>query len=103
MKINQYFQADIANYTLLLAEWRIKYFREFPYLYEGTIAYEQEYLAGYVRGKDVMLLTVTENNETVAIATSIAILGEADILAHANEHLKDKVDLEKCAYLGGCD
>lgn len=100
MTINKHFQANIANYTHLLAEWRIKYFREFPYLYEGSFAYEQDYLAGYVTGKDAMLLTVSDNNEIVAIATSIAILGEADIIAHANEHLKDKVDLEKCAYLG---
>lgn len=39
----------IATVLTELAELRIRVFREYPYLYEGSVAYEQNYLADYAK------------------------------------------------------
>src|SRR5690242_19351414 len=39
--------AAIEGYLDVLAALRIRVFREYPYLYDGSLAYEQEYLASY--------------------------------------------------------
>ena len=39
---------EIAPYVDDLAALRIRVFRDFPYLYDGDVGYERDYLATYV-------------------------------------------------------
>ena len=55
-----------------LAALRIEVFREFPYLYEGTLEYEQRYLKSYAEHArsvtvPVASFTVTSENLTVPV------------------------------------
>ena len=91
---------SINNYSPILAQWRIQYFNEFPYLYVGTFEYERSYIDAYIKGKDSMLVTVEIDNKVIAIASGIALLSEFDIVSSSAQLLKNLVKIETCAYLG---
>lgn len=100
MEIKIHTGESILAYTNTLAEWRIKYFKEFPYLYDGNFDYESTYVHHYHSEKDGMILTVEDEGKIVAIATGIALLSEFDIFSSSIEALKQFVNIDTCAYLG---
>ena len=53
-----------------LGRLRIRVFREYPYLYDGTLEYEREYLMTYVRSPESLVVLVTDENENVVGATT---------------------------------
>jgi GNAT superfamily N-acetyltransferase len=74
---------DIAPYVGEVARIRIRHFRAFPYLYDGSLAYEEHYLQGYVTEPRAMLIRVLDGGEPVAIATATPLASSADIVADA--------------------
>lgn len=63
-----------------LAPLRIAVFRAFPYLYEGSLAYEKEYLNTYAQSERSLLFAVYSNEEMVGATTCIPLKDEtADI------------------------
>ncbi|GAB3501811.1 GNAT family N-acetyltransferase [Spirosoma knui] len=61
-----------------LATLRITVFREFPYLYEGTIAYEKEYLETYVRSERSLLFAAYDGDQLVGATTALPLLDETE-------------------------
>ena len=61
-----------------LANLRITVFRDYPYLYEGTLEYEKEYLQTYVKSKKSFLFTVFEGDKMVGAATCIPLADETE-------------------------
>jgi GNAT superfamily N-acetyltransferase len=61
-----------------LAQLRISVFRAFPYLYEGTLAYEKEYLKVYSNSEKSFLFTVYDDSEMVGATTGIPLIDESD-------------------------
>jgi len=53
-----------------LGELRIAVFREYPYLYDGTLAYEREYLRTYVDSPDSLVVLVADEQKKVVGATT---------------------------------
>ncbi len=43
-----------------LGELRIRVFREYPYLYDGSLAYEREYLQRYLGAQDALVVMVSD-------------------------------------------
>ncbi|GAB3931361.1 GNAT family N-acetyltransferase [Larkinella terrae] len=63
-----------------LAALRIAVFRDYPYLYEGTIAYEKEYLKTYAQSERSFLFAVYEGPQMVGATTCIPLRDEtADV------------------------
>ncbi|MFM2198358.1 MAG: hypothetical protein RLZZ505_1790 [Verrucomicrobiota bacterium] len=60
-----------------IARLRISVFREFPYLYEGSLEYEMEYLNDYVSSNNSLIVLASLGSEIVGASTGIP-LGEAD-------------------------
>ncbi len=56
-----------------LARLRIAVFRDWPYLYDGTMDYEQGYLRAFARGKDGIIVAAKDNGEIVGCATGSAL------------------------------
>lgn len=56
-----------------LARLRIAVFRDYPYLYDGTVDYEQGYLRLFARGKDGIIVVARDNGEVVGCATGSAL------------------------------
>jgi GNAT superfamily N-acetyltransferase len=53
-----------------LGELRIRVFREYPYLYDGTLEYERAYLQTYRDARDARVVLVTDGSGAVVAATT---------------------------------
>lgn len=53
-----------------LARLRIEVFREYPYLYEGDLAYEENYLQNYARIPDSVLVLAFAGSKVVGASTA---------------------------------
>lgn len=73
-----YVGAEIAMVLAPLGELRIAVFKAFPYLYEGDLAYEQEYLKTYTRSADSFLHTVWDGDALVGATTCIPLVDETE-------------------------
>jgi GNAT superfamily N-acetyltransferase len=58
-----------------LGRLRITVFREYPYLYDGSLEYEREYLRTYSQAPDSLVVLVTDSQENVVGATTCIPLG----------------------------
>lgn len=56
-----------------LARLRIRVFREFPYLYDGTTAYEARYLQTYFQCPDSLIVLARDDDRIVGCATAIPL------------------------------
>ena len=56
-----------------LAEWRVKYFREFPYLYEGNLEYENEYTSIYISDDHSGFFVAEDAEEMVGIISGVPL------------------------------
>lgn len=61
-----------------IAQLRIAVFREFPYLYEGSLEYETQYLSDYVSSNNSLIILATHGSDIVGASTGIP-LSEADV------------------------
>ena len=57
-----------------LARLRIEIFREYPYLYEGDLAYETEYAASYRDCPDSLLVVAQDRGKVVGISTAFPLV-----------------------------
>lgn len=74
-----------------VAQFRIKYFRDYPYLYEGNIAEEEKYLKGFCEdSKSLLLLIKDSSGETIAVSTSLPLISNSTILAGVPELFESK-------------
>ena len=68
--------AEISSVFEDLATLRISVFRDFPYLYEGSVDYEKEYLKVYSQSERAFLFAVYANNKMVGATTCIPLSDE---------------------------
>jgi GNAT superfamily N-acetyltransferase len=61
-----------------LARLRIAVFREWPYLYAGTLDYERRYLAHFLDGKDAVLVVARDGASIIGAATASPMAGQAE-------------------------
>jgi GNAT superfamily N-acetyltransferase len=60
-----------------LGELRIRVFREWPYLYEGDLAYERNYLGTYLNSPTSFALLVYEDKNLIGATTAIELQDES--------------------------
>lgn len=61
-----------------LASLRISVFREYPYLYDGDIEYEKNYLEQYVESPEAYIVGAFDNGKLVGAATGAPLEDSAD-------------------------
>jgi GNAT superfamily N-acetyltransferase len=90
--------AALLPYISELARLRIEVFRDFPYLYDGTIEYEQKYLQTYIDHPDsvIVLAFDDDNNKIVGASTAIPMRDETPELQ--KPFLEQGYDIEKVFY-----
>nr|WP_249693693.1 GNAT family N-acetyltransferase [Stappia sp. WLB 29] len=59
-----------------LAELRVKVFREWPYLYEGSLDYERNYLRRYAESEGAVVVGALAGKRLVGAATGQPLAGE---------------------------
>lgn len=68
-----------------IARLRIAVFREFPYLYEGSLEYEMDYLNEYVSSENSLIVFASRGAEIIGASTGIP-------LAEADEDFREPVE-----------
>lgn len=61
-----------------VARLRIGIFREWPYLYDGTLTYEANYLQSYRASKNAILVAARDRGKIVGVSTGAPLLENAD-------------------------
>ncbi len=68
---------EITPWLEDMAKLRLQVFHEFPYLYEGTLGYEADYLRKYARSEMSVFVLAKVNRKVVGAATGLP-LADAD-------------------------
>lgn len=63
----------IAQYIPAVAKLRMEIFRDFPYLYDNTLAYEEKYLSIYTQAQNFLLVLVFDGEEIVGASTGVPL------------------------------
>ena len=69
---------QVVTYLDDLARLRIGVFREFPYLYDGTLEHERDYLSTYAQSEGAVVVLALEDGAVVGMSTGIPMASETD-------------------------
>jgi GNAT superfamily N-acetyltransferase len=90
--------AEIANVLAPLGELRIAVFKDWPYLYEGSLEYELSYLKTYSNSPRSFLFAVFDGNEMIGGTTCLPLVDETNEVKEP--FLKAGMDLTSIFYFG---
>lgn len=76
LRIQRLSGSDINACLPELARLRIRVFREFPYLYDGSAAYEEKYLETYVDAPDSVMVLVWDGDRVVGASSGLPLEAE---------------------------
>lgn len=68
----------IASYLEALARLRMRVFRDYPYLYDGDLAYEADYLTRYAECPQSLFVLAFDGETLVGAATGMPLSDEID-------------------------
>ncbi|EXJ15899.1 GNAT family N-acetyltransferase [Imhoffiella purpurea] len=68
----------VAPHVPSLAELRIRVFREWPYLYDGDMEYEEGYLETYSRSAESLFVLVFDGGRIVGASTGLPMADETE-------------------------
>ncbi len=89
---------EINPYIQEIANLRINVFKEYPYLYEGSFAYEEKYLQTYINSPRSLFILVKDKSKYIAASSCIPLLDEETKLQ--KPFLENNFELKKIFYLG---
>lgn len=67
---------DLTKYIPDLAQLRIRVFRDFPYLYDGSLEYEEKYLKTYTDCAESVVVLVLDGEKVVGATTGLPMDAE---------------------------
>lgn len=70
VKIRPYTAEDASRYIDELARLRITVFRDFPYLYDGSMEYEKDYLRTYVDSPESIIVIAFDHDKVIGASTA---------------------------------
>lgn len=89
---------EVAPYRDALARLRITVFREFPYLYEGTMDYEAKYIQRYLDCLECVFVLVFDGEEVVGASTALPMEYECEEFTTPFE--REGYDVKQVFYFG---
>lgn len=89
---------DALSFIDDLAKLRCRVFREYPYLYDGDLGYEREYLAHYTGSESVFFVIAKYDGRMIGVSTCLPLV-KADE-AFQRPFIEANYDLSKIAYFG---
>jgi GNAT superfamily N-acetyltransferase len=98
LRLETFIGSAAKPYIPELARLRMTIFRDFPYLYEGSLEYEEKYLSTYMASPDSFLAIVFDDDEVVGATTAIPLLQETE--EFKKPFIEHGYDLEKIFYFG---
>ena len=76
LKIQSLAGPDARELVDELAQIRIRVFREWPYLYAGSLSYERGYLTTYFDCAEALVLVARDNDKIVGASTALPLRWE---------------------------
>ena len=89
---------DIYGILPDLARLRIIVFRDWPYLYDGTLEYEEKYLQKFAAAKGAVVITAYDGPDMVGASTGAPMIEHADEFGEPFK--KAGYDISKIFYCG---
>jgi len=89
---------EIHPYITALAELRIAVFKEYPYLYEGSLEYEINYLKTYVNCPQTTLILAFDKDRVIGASTAIPL--EFETPECQQPFIENDFELSSIFYLG---
>lgn len=93
---------EIIPYINQISEFRVKYFKEYPYLYSGSLAYEREYIEGYCKeAKSLLIILEDLSGRLLGFSTGIPLVSDSEIVREAAKSFTEAgFDSETFFYFG---
>lgn len=98
IKIRSFTGAAIKAYLPNIARLRLEVFRDYPYLQEGDMEHEMQYLKKFISCKDAIVVLVFDSSEIVGASLGIALEHESDLIKKPFK--EKKIDLSAFYYFG---
>lgn len=94
LELKNYHGAELAPHLDALGALRIGVFREYPYLYDGSLDYERDYLGIYTRTPRSLVVLAWDADRAVGATTCLPLVDEGPefqkpFLDHGGYDLKD--------------
>ncbi len=98
IEVKSFNGGEAKKYVKDLAELRIEIFREYPYLYNGNIKSEKEYLSTFIDAKDSVLVLAFDGDKVIGASTGLPMEQETE---NVQKPWKENgFDLSKIFYFG---
>jgi hypothetical protein len=88
---------DFNLYEDELAKLRLSIFCEYPYLYDGNLSYDKDYVNRYDKNKDSTIILILDDTNLVGVSTSTPLKNE--ILKIQQPFIDDGYNIEEIYYL----
>jgi GNAT superfamily N-acetyltransferase len=98
MQILELCGPELAPYLDRLGQLRITVFAEYPYLYEGSLDSEREYLSSYLTSPQSLVALVLHHEAVVGATTCLPMLDEQP--AFQQPFIQARYDLASLCYFG---
>lgn len=89
---------ELAKHIDEIARLRITVFRDYPYLYDGTEAYEKKYLQTYMAAKNAMAVLAFDGDSIIGVSTGVPMAEETT--AFQQPFIDKHIDTETLFYCG---
>jgi len=89
---------SLKQYIPELARLRIEVFRDWPYLYDGDLDYEETYLQTYIQSPDSVIVLAFDGDKVVGASTGIPLKYETDEVKQP--FINSGYDVDKVFYCG---
>jgi GNAT superfamily N-acetyltransferase len=98
LRLQNFQGSEIEPHLDALGALRISVFREYPYLYDGSLEYERDYLRVYLRSKGSLVVLAFDGDRVVGATTCLPMLDEGPEFQAA--FVKAGYDLPTICYFG---
>lgn len=78
MKIKTFTGQAANQYKKELARLRIEVFRDYPYLYDGDLVYEEAYLETFMQADDAIIVVAFDQDRVVGVSTALPLQEEPE-------------------------
>ena len=78
IRVQRFSGHGLDRYLDELARLRIEVFREFPYLYKGSLDYERKYLRTYIGVADSVIVVAFDGERVVGASTGLPMQAETE-------------------------
>jgi len=89
---------EILPYVADLAGLRMQVLRDYPYLYDGDLSYETNYLQTYVNCPECVMVIVLDNQRVVGASSAIPM--QFETAERQKPFIENTMDIKEIFYLG---